>query len=230
MDENIKHYDAVFISDLHLGNDFVNIPLLRKFLETIKDHTACLYLVGDIFDSWRHCKPSDYIDMFHGFKKIVYVRGNHDGQFAGQKNPLPEPAVDSEQICWNGKAGAVTHAHYFDAKFAKSSWWATSLDAIIYRVSRLINFDLKESLGQIGRNYSNKIEESCSIGRLFAVDFMIIGHTHYGSERVVNGVRLFNLGSWLTEPFALFKANDSYSFQKVTADSLVPEPEEFKLI
>lgn len=223
------HYEAVFISDLHLGNDFVDVELLKKFLQTIKEKTAALYLVGDVFDSWRHCKPAKFLEMFEGFNKIVFIMGNHDGAFAGAENPLNSPAIISEILCWNKINGIVTHAHLFDPHFENSSWWATLLDALIYKVSRLINYDLKESLGKIARDYSAKIEENSSLAsEEFHGDFMIIGHTHYGGDRIVNGVRLFNLGSWLTEPFAFFKKGDSFVFKKIEENALLPSESDFK--
>lgn len=229
MNNTPRHFDAVFISDLHLGNAFVDVTLLRNFLDAIRPRTDVLYLVGDIFDAWRHCNPSDFIELFQGFKKIVFIRGNHDCQFAGPSNPLPTPAIDGEKMTWNGRSGVVTHAQIFDANFDKASRWAVFTDTLIYWFSRLIRLDVKKHLGAIGRNYSDRIEKSCcTISRVFAEDFVIIGHTHYGGERVVGEVKLFNLGSWLTDPFALFKSGDDYVFRKITADALLPASEEFR--
>lgn len=222
-------FDAVFISDLHLGNKFVDRILLKQFLDLIKSETATLYLTGDVFDAWRHCQPVDYLDMFDGFRQIVYIRGNHDGIFAEQQNPLPAAAIDSHKLCWNGKNGMVTHAHLFDKHFDKDSWWARFADATIYRVSRLLGCDLKAKIGRLGNLYSCQIENACTqIGQLFELDFMVIGHTHYGGERNLNGIRLFNLGSWLTTPYALFRTGDSYCFCSIDKNTMLPEQNKFK--
>jgi UDP-2,3-diacylglucosamine pyrophosphatase LpxH len=227
--QNSFVYDAVFISDLHLGNLFADIRLLGQFLSQIRDKTATLYLVGDIFDSWRHCETKDFIDLFKDFNEIVYISGNHDGVFAEAQNPLPGQAIEGQKLSWNGKTGLITHAHFFDQHFDKDSWWAKVTDAAIYNISRLIHCDIKAKLGKIGENYSARIEKSCSqMGRLFGADYMIIGHTHYGGERNVNGIRLFNLGSWITQPYALFKAGNQYSMLAVTALKPLPENGDFK--
>ena len=227
--DNNFQYDAVYISDLHLGNRFVDQDLLKQFLAGIKTQTRALYLVGDIFDAWRSCVPGDYLEMFSGFNEIIYIRGNHDGAFAEAQNPLPGAAVDSQKICWNGKNGVVTHAHLFDANFDKDSLWSRLADAAIYRFSRMIHCDLKANLGKIGENYSRKIEQSCAqIGQVFAVDFMIIGHTHYGGAKTLDGIKIFNLGSWLTVPYALFKAGDSYWFGVIEKGASFPAGQMFK--
>ncbi|GAB4272567.1 MAG: UDP-2,3-diacylglucosamine diphosphatase [Candidatus Rifleibacteriota bacterium] len=221
-------YEAVFISDLHLGNDFVNIDLLQKFLTVIKPETETLYLVGDIFDTWRNCDPQKFLYLFEGFRKIVYLKGNHDGRFAGIDNPFPENAIISERLEWQNFSGIVTHAHLFDPHFHKSSWWAKLLDSIIYMVSRIIGVDIKNNLGRIGKNYSDEIEKSASMSaKVFKADFMIIGHTHYGGERRLNGVRLFNLGSWITKPFALFRKGNQFSFIEVSNKKLIPGEVEY---
>ncbi|EKD81342.1 MAG: hypothetical protein ACD_39C01853G0001, partial [uncultured bacterium] len=144
-------------------------------------------------------------------------------------NPLPGTAVDSQKICWNGKNGVVTHAHLLDANFAKDSLWSRFADAAIYRFSRMIHCDLKAKLGKIGANYSSKIEQSCAqISQVFAIDFMIIGHTHYGGEKTRDGLKIFNLGSWLTVPYALFQAGDSYWFGAIERGATPPGSQMFK--
>lgn len=226
-----SRYDAVFISDLHLGNGFVDLSLLKNFLTDIKGRTARLFLVGDIFDLWRGCRPSEFADLFTGFEKIIYIRGNHDGINADSDNPFPDAAVDSELLKLGDRKGIVTHAHFFDANFDKDSLWARIADAAIYRVSRILNWDIKAHLGFIGQNYSDKIENSAAtIGEMFGMNFMIIGHTHYGGSKLLKGIRLFNLGSWITRPYALFLRDNRYCFSPIKTGESLPDEKEFQAI
>ena len=82
-----------FISDLHLGAKYMADQLDRekrvcRFLDTIKDDAAELYLLGDILDYWYEYKyvvPRGYIrflgklaELADSGVKITWVTGNHD--------------------------------------------------------------------------------------------------------------------------------------------------------
>ena len=85
--------NAYFISDLHLGAKYMSDQLERerrvcRFLDTIKDDAAELYLVGDILDYWYEYKyvvPRGYIrflgklaELSDAGVKLTWVTGNHD--------------------------------------------------------------------------------------------------------------------------------------------------------
>ena len=85
--------NTYFISDLHLGAKYMDDPLGRekrvcRFLDSIKDDAAELYLLGDILDYWYEYKyvvPRGYIrflgklaELADGGVKITWVTGNHD--------------------------------------------------------------------------------------------------------------------------------------------------------
>ena len=66
---NMARENTYFISDLHLGAKYMRNPLERerrvcRFLDSIKDDAAELYLLGDILDYWYEYKyvvPRGYI-------------------------------------------------------------------------------------------------------------------------------------------------------------------------
>lgn len=85
--------NTYFISDLHLGAKYMNDPLERerrvcRFLDSIKDDAAELYLLGDILDYWYEYKyvvPRGYIrflgklaELSDAGVKLTWVTGNHD--------------------------------------------------------------------------------------------------------------------------------------------------------
>lgn len=85
--------NTYFISDLHLGAKYMNDPVGRerrvcRFLDSIKDDAAELYLLGDILDYWYEYKyvvPRGYIRFFGKLAeladsgvKLTWVTGNHD--------------------------------------------------------------------------------------------------------------------------------------------------------
>ncbi len=84
---------AYFISDLHLGASYMPDPRAHeqrvvKFLDSIADDAAELYLLGDILDYWyeyRTVVPRGYIRFFGALArladagvKITWFIGNHD--------------------------------------------------------------------------------------------------------------------------------------------------------
>ena len=83
----MRHFHALFLSDIHLGTRGCQADLLIDFL---KYHDAeTIYLVGDIVDGWRLKRswywPQSHNDVIQkilrkGRKgaRIVYVPGNHD--------------------------------------------------------------------------------------------------------------------------------------------------------
>ena len=85
--------NTYFISDLHLGAKYMADPLERerrvcRFLDSIRDDAAELYLLGDILDYWYEYKyvvPRGYIrflgklaELSDAGVRLTWVTGNHD--------------------------------------------------------------------------------------------------------------------------------------------------------
>ena len=85
--------NTYFISDLHLGAKYMRDPLERerrvcRFLDSIKDDAAELYLLVDILDYWYEYKyvvPRGYIrflgklaELSDAGIRLTWVTGNHD--------------------------------------------------------------------------------------------------------------------------------------------------------
>ena len=82
-----------FLSDLHLGAAYITQPLehekrIVRFLDSIKDKAAEIYLLGDILDYWyeySHVVPKGFVRFFGKIAeladsgiKIHWLIGNHD--------------------------------------------------------------------------------------------------------------------------------------------------------
>ena len=85
--------NVYFLSDLHLGASYFNNPLeyekrAVRFLDSIKDKAAEIYLLGDILDYWYEYKnvvPKGYVrflgklaELADSGIKIHWFIGNHD--------------------------------------------------------------------------------------------------------------------------------------------------------
>ena len=79
-------YEAIIISDLHLGTRYSKCDELLQFLKTHK--TKKLILNGDIIDGWalsrgskwnnKHSKIVSELLKISLNTEIIYIRGNHD--------------------------------------------------------------------------------------------------------------------------------------------------------
>lgn len=82
-----------FLSDLHLGASYLKDSREREhkivsFLDSIKNNSETIYLLGDILDYWfeyRHVVPRGYVRFFGKLAeltdsgvRIVWLKGNHD--------------------------------------------------------------------------------------------------------------------------------------------------------
>lgn len=88
-----KGKNIYFISDLHLGARYLKSPLdyekrVVRWIDTVKDDMAELYLLGDILDYWyeyRTVVPRGYVRFFGALAdltdrgiKVTWFIGNHD--------------------------------------------------------------------------------------------------------------------------------------------------------
>jgi len=101
-------YNAIWISDLHLGSRHSQTELLLSFLH----HNECrhLYLVGDIVDGWElrrrwlwtteaNTVIQKILRMNRKQTRVTYIFGNHD-EFMQQFVGLNLGASDS----WSGRS------------------------------------------------------------------------------------------------------------------------------
>ena len=130
------HYNAIFVSDVHLGTKNSQDKLLHAFL---KEHTCDkLYLVGDIVDGWRLRKkwywPTSHNNLVRYIftlvkrgTRVYWVIGNHDEalrNFLDFKLKFGKIAIVDEIIhtASNGKTYLVTHGDKFDGITKIAKW------------------------------------------------------------------------------------------------------------
>lgn len=224
---NDLKFTSVFISDTHLGNQFADINTLEKFLAHLKNKTDKLYLVGDIFDAWRTTDIQKYAYLFDGFKNVSYILGNHDLQFAIQ-NPFHLIASKAEILAIGKRNGVVTHGHFFDSPTNRGSAIGIILDKLVYNISSCIGWNLRDLTTFMRKRIAAKLEKNVAEkATVFGKDFVILGHTHEGGVTIINDTRIFNLGSWLSIPWAFYiTGEDKYAIRKIEKDNLFPKSQD----
>lgn len=115
-----------FLSDFHLGAPDYKSSLIREkkivaFLDSIKQHAAAIFIVGDMFDFWfeyKHVTPKGYVRLLGKLAEITdsgipvhFFVGNHDMWMSGYfQNELNIPVYHQPKTFdWNGKKFFIGH-------------------------------------------------------------------------------------------------------------------------
>lgn len=223
----------VVLSDIHLPSRFCNISLLKAFLYEIKDITNTLILNGDIFDLNKFsCEKRKVLldesvyNLFSDFK-VVYILGNHDNLSLVFRNlNLEIKTVFSERDF------LIMHGHIFDSTFGENNVLCAFLDQMEYLLSCITNIYLREKLNYFIDKFYNTFYYSKVIDYFLKLRqrYFIIGHTHIPKVISLGDKKIFNLGTWFSQPYAFFVNDTSYAFHKITFDNLLPRDEEWERI
>jgi UDP-2,3-diacylglucosamine pyrophosphatase LpxH len=208
-------YDAVIISDLHLGSDNCQARRLAGFLERIAGGeltTVRLILNGDVFDSIdfrrlrkNHWKVLSLLRKLSDHVDIIWLCGNHDGT-AEIVSHLLGVTVQDEYVLQSGDQRIlILHGHIFD-EFIDAHPFLTWLGDVIYWV--LQRLDGSHRVAKLAKRGSKtflrcarKIEEkSLELARRRRCTAVCCGHTHHAAVNRAQPVHYYNSGCWTETP------------------------------
>ena len=225
-------YNAIWISDLHLGSKHSQADLLLSFLHN--HECRHLYLVGDIIDGWelrrRWLWSSDantviqkILRMNRKQTQVTYVFGNHDEfmeQFLGLNLGgvrLVERAIHEGL---DGRRYLVLHGHQLDGLVlfnrllervgARLYDWILEFNLHLNRLRRRMGFGywsvaayLKFQAKGAVRYVTQYEEAMVRLARQAGVEGVICGHIHRAEIRTVQGFEYLNCGDWVESCTAL---------------------------
>lgn len=232
LEDNIKHYRTIWISDVHLGTRGCQANYLLDFLRTHESDT--LYLVGDIVDGW-HLKKGWYWPQTHndvvqkilrkGRKgtRVIFIPGNHDEsvrQFIGLNFGDIEVQEDAIHTLANGKRLWVTHGDLFDGVMQHARWLAYvgdnaySLVLYLNRWFNAIRIKLGFPYWSLSQYLKHQVKNAVNFISAFEhvmteeakhrqCDGVVCGHIHKAEIRDINGVLYCNDGDWVESLTAL---------------------------
>jgi len=246
----LRHFRALFISDVHLGARGCQAELLLDFL---RHHDAdTIYLVGDIIDGWR-LKASWYWPQAHNDvvqkllrktrkgARMIYVPGNHDEflrEYYGTHFGGIEVAERYVHLGADGRRYLVIHGDHFDLVVTQARWLA-HLGDYAYTVAIVINRIFNNlrrrfgfgywSLSQWAKhkvknavNYIGEFEKTLVIeARRNATDGVICGHIHHATIHKDFGVTYINCGDWVESCTAVAEHPDG-RFEIITWTTMSP--------
>lgn len=229
MVENKKIY---FASDFHLG-----VPTYEKsrerearivrWLDSIKNDAAELYLMGDIFDFWFEyatAVPKGFIrflgklaELSDKGTKITFFKGNHDmWMFGYLQKELGAKIISDELII--ERAGKRFYLHHGDGlgpgdakyKFLKKFFRSKFCQWLFARIHPNLGIGIALRWSHNSRIVNNKKEWRKEAEQEWLVvyskevlakeyfDYLVFGHRHLPLDiNLGNNSRYINLGEWV---------------------------------
>ena len=208
-------YDAVVISDIHLGSDNCQAKALVHFLEAIRKGripTQRLILNGDVFDSidFRrlkrlHWKVLSELRRLSDEIAITWINGNHDGPAEIVSHLLGVTCSDETVIESGGKRVLFLHGHRFDqfiSRYPIITWFADRVYHFLQKIDKSHYFaKLAKRNSKTFLRCTQKIEhDSIWYATRRGCDAVCCGHTHQPVASVGGLVHYFNSGCWTEKP------------------------------
>ncbi len=226
------NYQAIIVSDLHLGTKDSKAEEFIEFLET--HPTDLLILNGDIVDGWalnrgtkwkkQHTKVISKLLQLSNTTRIIWIRGNHDEfiqEFIGTHLGSIEIREDYKLVINNTmESYYIFHGDVIDVFITKYKWlskigavgydFALWLNRVYnsYRKWRKLPYisisqKIKESV-KVATNYVNDFEVTAlSMATKKGCNGVICGHIHQPADRMIAGKRYFNSGDWIENMSAI---------------------------
>ncbi len=235
----VRHYRAIWLSDIHLGTRGCKAGFLLDFLRSTE--SDYLYLVGDIIDGWA-LRRSWYWGQQHNDvvqkilrkarkgTRVVYIPGNHD-EFARQYVDLMFGgiAIQEQTIheLEDGRRLLILHGDEFDGVVRYARWLAV-LGDVAYQAALTLNHWLNGIRRRLGYPYwslsaylKHKVKNAVQFiddfehmivheARQRGVDGVVCGHIHKAELRMIDGILYCNDGDWVESCTALVETREGH--------------------
>jgi UDP-2,3-diacylglucosamine pyrophosphatase LpxH len=226
------HYNAIWLSDLHLGSIDCKAEFILGFLHNVT--VEKLYLVGDIVDMWQMSKhfrwPEAHNQVMHQIMhmskngtQVIYLPGNHDApiqKYSGMSFGDIKIQRECIHVTSAGKQYLVLHGDQFDADVTLGRFHAwlgdKGYDLLLFlnrwfnrfRALRKAHYwslagYLKQHIKGANAAISRYRQACCERASELALDGVICGHIHHPESTMVNGIHYINDGDWVENCSAL---------------------------
>ncbi len=203
-------YDAIILSDLHLGSMNCRVKELNSFLTSIKDgglSTRRLILNGDVFDSIdfrrlkkNHWKILSILRSMSDEIEILWIVGNHDGPIDFISHLLGLEVKEEYEFESGEKKILCLHGHRFDQfieDYPVTSWIADQLYRILQKIDRSHRFaKFAKKSSKTFLRCAIQIEQKAIEYSQTKADIVCCGHSHMATV----GKNYFNSGCWTEKP------------------------------
>ncbi len=208
-------YDAVVISDIHLGSANCQAKYLVHFLSEVRRGSMKarrLILNGDVFDSIdfrrlkkRHWKILSELRKLADVMEVVWINGNHDGPAEIVSHLLGVRCADEMVVESGGHRILFLHGHRFDqfiSRYPVLTWIADRVYHFLQKIDRSHYFaKLAKRNSKTFLRCAQKIEtDAVKYAAKKGCDAVCCGHTHLPVANTTGPVHFFNGGCWTEKP------------------------------
>jgi UDP-2,3-diacylglucosamine pyrophosphatase LpxH len=229
-------FDAILISDLHLGSESCQVKTLQHFIESLPP-TRRLILLGDVLENTEYRLTKQHWRVLSQFRKLadqlelVWVQGNHDHGAEPVAHLIGAEFVPEYTFQSGGREVLCVHGDIFDI-FIGGHPFLTSIADWFYlrmqRVSRKLAIRAKRSSKTFLRCVDRVRTEAKKYGKANGADVVICGHTHFAEAAVepAEDCAFYNTGCWTDHHCQYLTVDDGrLLIEEVDADVPVPETE-----
>ncbi|MBA4187741.1 MAG: UDP-2,3-diacylglucosamine diphosphatase [Planctomycetaceae bacterium] len=208
-------FDALVISDIHLGSDNCQAKYLVHFLASIRRGftlTKRLILNGDVFDSidFRRLKKHHWGILSELRKlsdeiEVIWINGNHDGPAEIVSHLLGVECADEIVVESGGRKVLLLHGHRFDEFISRYPFFTWIADRVYNGLQKI---DKSHTFAKFAKRNSKtflrcaqKIEaDSIRYAIKRGCHVVCCGHTHHPVANTSGTVHYFNSGCWTEKP------------------------------
>jgi UDP-2,3-diacylglucosamine hydrolase len=228
----LQRKNIYFASDTHLGvpdaaSSLEREKILVKWLDSIKDDAAELYLLGDIFDFWfeyKHAVPKGFIRLLGKLAELSdagitvhYFIGNHDMWMFGYLPKEMNIRIYRKPVerKMNGKIFFIGHGDGIGPrdhgyKFIKKVFANRICQWLFARLHPNFGLGLGRYLSKLSRESNGRTDIFLGDEKEYLVrfvkehekikhfDYYIFGHRHLPLDIEIEKAHYFNLGDWIT--------------------------------
>jgi UDP-2,3-diacylglucosamine pyrophosphatase LpxH len=227
-------YDAVLLSDLHLGAESCQVQPLQDFIESLPP-TARLILNGDVLENTEYRLTKQHWRVLSQLRKLadglelVWVRGNHDYDAESVAHLIGANFVAEYEFESAGRRVLCVHGDAWD-RFLTDHPIITNIADWFYlrmqRWSRRLANRAKRSSKTFLRCVDLVRNEALAYGKAKRADIVICGHTHYAESPTVPGdsaCAYYNTGCWTDHQCHFLTVQDGcLELLEANSEALVP--------
>ena len=227
-------YEAILVSDLHLGAESCQVEPLQEFIDCLPA-TDRLILNGDVLENTEYRLTKQHWRVLSQLRKLadqlelIWVRGNHDSGAESVAHLIGANFVPEYEFESGGRRILCVHGDAWD-RFITDHPIITSIVDWCYlrmqRMSRRLAHRAKRSSKTFLRCVDRVRTEAREYGRSRGADAIVCGHTHFAEAEEhfsSETCAYYNLGSWTDHHCHYLTVRDGcFRLEEVNADAHPP--------
>ena len=229
-------FDAIVLSDLHLGSEACQVKTLQHFMENLPS-TERLILLGDVVENTESRLTKQHWRVLSQFRKLadqlelIWVRGNHDCDAESVAHLIGAHFVSEFSFHSGGRQVLCVHGDAWD-RFITDHPIITNLADWFYlrvqRMSRRLANRAKRSSKTFLRCVDRVRTEAVKYGTAKCAEVVICGHTHFPetpADPETGPCAYYNTGCWTDHHCHYLSVREgSLQLEEVDTDAIIPVP------